>query len=82
MKLVMAIKFIMLLVLVAGEVCVNVATSNRKMKVAPQPEAVGSAVAASASTEEEMKNHHTIPRESWDSSQDEDEDGISAGSRG
>lgn len=75
----MAIKFIMLLVLVAGEVCV--ATSNRKMKEAPQPEAVESAVAASSPTEEEMKNHHTIPRESWDSSQDEDEDGISAGSR-
>lgn len=72
--------------LVAGEVCVG-AYNNRKMKVAaPQPEAVESAVAAStlapAPTEEEMKNHHTIPRESWDSNQDEDEDGTSASSPG
>ncbi|KAH6825349.1 hypothetical protein C2S53_016776 [Perilla frutescens var. hirtella] len=80
----MAVKIIILLVLVAGQVCL---ATNRKMimltkleeriEVAPQP------ATSNSPADEEMKNHHTIPRESWDSNQDDEhEDGTSTHTRG
>lgn len=89
----MAMKIIVLLVLLAGHVCL---ATNRKMMhtnwedtiaVAPQPataanytvavSTVAAAAPAPAPDDEEMKNHHSIPRRSWDSSRDQDENGTS-----
>ena len=70
----MGIKTMVLLVLVWGHVCLAIANAtNRKMMREDYTDTVAvSAVAAAAPDEEEMKNHHFIPRRAWDSSQDQE----------
>lgn len=61
----MVMKFSVLVLLLAVQLCLAVNRSNmvqeERTDVAPPPSAAW-----------EMKNHHTIPRHSWDSSQDGD----------
>ncbi|KAI3447545.1 hypothetical protein Pfo_004210, partial [Paulownia fortunei] len=45
--------------------------SDKKANQAAARESSGTAAAASAAEEPEIKNHHTIPRESWDSGQNQ-----------
>lgn len=74
----MRIKMMALLVLVLGHVCLANATNRKMMDTKRETEDYTDTVAvsavAAAPDEEEMKNHHSIPRRAWDDSQDQDQD--------